>query len=148
MAALNLYDNFRLRQLRGNGGADLTTATLKCMVVTSGYTPNQNTHVFRSSVTNEVSGSNYTAGGIAFGADTITMDGSGNISVDFDDAALTWTQHASGFGNGRRVVVYVDTGSSATDLLVAYSADFGADLGNVAADLTVVLNTVLFTAAR
>lgn len=37
--------------------------TVKCMLTTSAYTPDQDTHENKGQVTNEVSGSGYTAGG-------------------------------------------------------------------------------------
>jgi hypothetical protein len=137
---LNLYDVFRKKQIGGSGGVNLTSLTVKAMIVTSTYTPNQNTHDFRDDVTNEVSGSNYTAGGNACANPVVSMDGSGNVTVDFDDPA-TWSQHASGFSNGRRVVFYIARGgASSADELIGYSADPGADFGNVAGDLTVQLS--------
>ena len=48
-----------------NGSIDLDTDTIKVMLVTSAYVPNQDTHTERSDVTNEVTGTNQgsTAGG-------------------------------------------------------------------------------------
>ena len=45
------------------GDIDFDTDTFKAMLVTSSYTPNKDTHDFRDDVTNEVSGTGYTAGG-------------------------------------------------------------------------------------
>jgi hypothetical protein len=120
------------------------------MIVTAGYTPNQNTHDFADDLgANEVSGSNYTAGGNAMANPVVALDGSGNVSVDFDDPAA-WSQHASGFSNGRRAIVYVDRGGlSSADELIGYTNDFGADKGNVDGDFSVTVNASgLFTSAR
>ena len=46
-----------------NGSIDLDTDTIKVLLVTSAYTPDQDTHTKHSDVTNEVSGTGYTAGG-------------------------------------------------------------------------------------
>jgi hypothetical protein len=147
---LNLYDIFRRKQASGTGAVDLSALTVKCMIVTGTYSPNQNTHDFADDLgANEVSGSNYTAGGNTLANPVVALDGSGNVSVDFDDPA-TWAQHASGFSNGRRAIVYVDRGGAASaDELIGYTNDFGADKGNVDGDFSVTVNASgLFTSAR
>mgnify|MGYP000402675218 CR=1 FL=1 len=47
------------------GNIDFDTDTFYGMLVTSTYTPNKDTHTKRSDVTNEVTGTGYTAGGMA-----------------------------------------------------------------------------------
>jgi len=47
---LHLYDKFRQKQASGDGSVKLTgtgPVTVKCMVVTAGYTLDQNLHDFR-----------------------------------------------------------------------------------------------------
>lgn len=147
---LNLYDVFRRKQASGNGGVNLTTVTVKLMLVTSAYTPNQNTHDFRDDLgATEVSGTGYTAGGNTLSTVTVSLDGSGNVTIDANDPAA-WAQSAGGFTNGRRAIIYVSRGgASSADELIAYSDDFGADLGNAAASLTLTLNALgLITSAR
>jgi hypothetical protein len=147
---LNLYDIFRRKQASGNGAVNLSSVTVKAMIVNGTYSPNQNTHDFRDDLgANEVSGTNYTAGGNTLANPVVALDGSGNVSVDFDDPA-TWTQHASGFSNGRRAVIYVARGgASSADELIGYTNDFGADKGNVDGDFSVTVNASgLFTSAR
>lgn len=147
---LNLYDIFRRKQLSGNGAVNLQSLTLKMMLVTGTYTPNQNTHDFRDDLgATEVSGTNYTAGGNTLATVTVNLDGSGNITIDANDPA-TWAQSASGFSNARRAIIYIARGgASSADELVAYSNDFGADLGNVAANLDITLSASgIITSAR
>jgi hypothetical protein len=147
---LNLYDIFRRKQASGTGATDLSALTVKCMVVTGSYTPNQNTHDFADDLgANEVSGDNYTAGGNACASPVVSLDGSGNVAVDFADPA-TWSQHATGFSTGRRAIFYVDRGGAASaDELIAYTDDFGADKGNVDGDFSVLINASgLYTSAR
>jgi len=147
---LNLYDIFRRKQASGTGAVDLSALTVKIQIVTSGYAVNQNTHDFADDLgANEVSGTNYTAGGNALANPVVSLDGSGNVVVDFDDPAV-WAQHAAGFSNGRRAIVYVDRGGAASaDELIGYSDDFGADKGNVDGDFSAALNASgLFTSAR
>jgi hypothetical protein len=146
----NLYDIFRRKQASGNGAVNLSSLTVKGMIVTSGYSVNQNTHDFRDDLgANEVSGTGYSAGGNTLANPVVSLDGAGLVTVDFDDPA-TWSQNAAGFSNGRRFIVYIARGGAASaDELIGYSADFGADLGNVAADLAIALNASgLFTSPR
>lgn len=96
---------------------DFDTASLKAMLVGSGYTPNYDTHEFRSDVTSEVSGTGYTSGGISLTSESITLDTTNDrLKVDADDANFG-TLTVSGITG---LVVYVDTGSSATDQLVSF----------------------------
>lgn len=148
MASWNLYDTFRKNQI-GGVGADITAGTIKIALVTSAYTVDQNLHDFWNDVSaNEVSGSNYTAGGNACASQTNTMSGAGLVTYDANDPT-TWSQHATGFSNARRAIIYKDTGVSSTSTLIAYSDDFGADKGNVAGDLSITLDAAgIFTSAR
>jgi hypothetical protein len=145
----NLYDQWR------DIAADPTRAaaiagTLKMAIVTSGYSVDQNLHDFWNDVSaSEVSGTNYTAGGNACASPTWSgPDGAGLLTYDASDPA-TWVQHASGFSNGRRAILYYDTGTPSTSRLVGYSNDFGADSGNVAGDFSVAFNAAgIYTAPR
>ena len=138
---LNLYDKFRRKQISGAGGVDLTTLTVKVMLVTSSYMPNQNADEFRADViSHEVSGAGYTAGGNTLANPVVNMDASGNISIDFDDPD-PWLQNAGGFTNARRAIFYVARGGApAADELIGYTNDFGADVGNVAGDFAIHLD--------
>ena len=147
---LNLYDIFRRKQASGVGATSLTALAVKCQIVTAGYAVNQNTHDFADDLgANEVTGTGYTAGGNLLANPVVALDGSGNVSVDFDDPA-TWAQDAAGFANGRRAIVYVDRGGAASaDELIGYTDDFGADKGNVDGDFSIAINASgLFTSAR
>lgn len=145
----NLYDQWR------DIVADPTRAaaiagTLKCSIVTASYTPNQNTDDFWDDVSAyEVSGTGYTAGGNACATPTWSgPDGSGLLTFDASDPAA-WAQNASGFSNGRRAILRYDTGTASTSRLVGYSADFGADAGNVAGDFSTAINAAgIYTAPR
>lgn len=147
---LNLYDIFRRKQASGTGAVDLSALTVKAMVVTGTYTPNQNTHDFRDDLgATEVSGTGYTAGGNTMANPVVSLDGAGLVDVDFDDPA-TWTQNGAGFSNGRRAIIYIARGgASSADELIGYTDDFGADKGNVDGDFSVAVNASgLFTSAR
>ena len=148
---LNLYDKYREGNFDGNAVNIETPGGngVKAAVVTGVYTLDQNLHDFFSDVSaNEVSGTGYTAGGNVLNTGTVTVSGAGLVTVDLADPA-TWTQNAAGFSNGRRVIIYHDTGVTTTSRLIAVSDNFGADKGNVDGDFTVTLNAAgLFTSAR
>lgn len=145
MATINKFNKFMLTQM--NGGADTTggatagaarvvdfdSDTIKAMLVTAAYVPSYTGHAVKASVTNEVTGAGYTAGGQALTGLSV-VDSNGKITFDAND--LTWAQNAAGFANARRLVIYKDTGSAATSTLIG-DIDFGADKGNVAGDLII-----------
>lgn len=99
---------------------------------TNTYTVNQDTHDFFDDVTNEVTGNNYTAGGANI--DTQTLSRSTN-TVTFDGADVVWLQHATGFSNARKFVVYRNSGAAGTSRLFSVVTADG-DVGNVTGDLT------------
>lgn len=55
------------------GGLNFAADTVKAMLCTSGYTPNPLTDQFKSSVTSEVTGTGYTAGGVTLTSKTATL---------------------------------------------------------------------------
>jgi hypothetical protein len=112
----------------GAGGS-----TIKVSGHTSVYTVNQDTNAFFSDTSNEVSGTNYTAGGATLASQTLTRSSN---TVTFDAADVVWTQNAAGFTNGRKFVVYLSTGVGTTSRLFSV-IDAGADVGNVTGDLTI-----------
>lgn len=147
---LNLYDIFRRKQASGTGAVNLSSLTVNVMIVTGGYTPNQNTHDFRDDLgATEVSGTNYVTLGKTLANPIVSLNGAGLVAIDFDDPTA-WAQSGSGFSNARRAIVFITRGgASSADELIGYSDDFGADKGNVDGDFSVALNASgLFTSAR
>lgn len=133
-----MYYSSLLGQWNGLANAvfDLDTDTMKVSAHTNTYAPNQDTHAFFSDTTNEVSGTNYTAGGATLASPTVTRS---TGTVTFDAADVVWTQNAAGFTTARKFVVYRSTGTAATSRLYSVvTAD--ADVGNVTGDLTIVWN--------
>jgi hypothetical protein len=102
---------------------DWDSATIKCSLHTATYSPLPDTHDFWDDATNEVSGTNYTTGGVALGSPTVTYDtGTDETRLDANDAVWTTATIAS----IRYAVVYEDTaGASSTDPLITYY-DLGA----------------------
>lgn len=124
------YNSFKASRLDGSA-PDLTGDTIKIMLVTSSYTPLA-THEFRSSVTNEVVGSGYTAGGQTLASKTIT----GTTTPVFDAADVTWSSSTI---TARGAVLYQDTGNAATDRLIHY-IDFGTDQISSSGNFTIQWN--------
>lgn len=120
--ASKLYGN--LMKAAFNKEVDWDSDTLKVMLLTSAYTPNQDGHDYLDDVVaNEVTGAGYTAGGQALTSKTATYDASTN-TAKFDAADVTW---ANSTITARYAVVYDDSGATnATKALVAYF-DFTTD---------------------
>lgn len=115
----------------GSGGS-----TMKLSAHTNTYSVNQDTDDFFNDVTNEVTGTNYTAGGATLASQTLTRS---TNTVTFDAADVVWSQSGAGFSNGRKFVIYLSTGTASTSRLFSViTAD--ADVGNVTGDLTVQFN--------
>jgi hypothetical protein len=105
-----------------NGGIDLDTDTIKVALVTSSYSPNIDTHDFFDDVTNEVTGTGYTAGGATLASVTLTVDTTNDRAV-FDAADTTWGTSTI---TARGAVIYKSTGTASTSPLIAY-IDFTTD---------------------
>jgi hypothetical protein len=96
--------------------------TIKVMLCTSSYVPDQDAHVYKDvSVTSEVTGTGYVAGGTALASKTNTYTAATNI-IALDAADVTW---AASTITARYAVIYDDSPASNKPLL-AY-VDFGAD---------------------
>jgi hypothetical protein len=118
----------------GNKEIDLNSDTFKVMLTTSTYTPNQDTHQYKSSVTNEVSGAGYTATGVSVGSLTMSYNTGTNV-WSFDGIDASWTGISV---TARYAVLYDSTpGTDATRPLVGY-VDFGSDVVVSGTDLAVV----------
>ena len=132
--ASGLYAITFLNALKNDLAVDLDDTTadrFKVMLVTSAYTPDFGTHDFKADVTNEVTGTGYSAGGESLTSVTLTQSG-GTITFDADD--VTW---ASSTITARGAVVYDD--SLVNDPLIAY-IDFGADKSSSAGDFVLSFN--------
>ena len=135
----NLYDTWR-DYIAEPARAAAPTGTLKVALFLTGMPVDQNLHDFYDDLvpgTNEVTGTAYTARGNAAATPAQTgPDGAGLVTFDATDPAQ-WAQNAGGFTLARRAVLYYDTAVDTTSRLVGYSADFGADVGNVAGTVDV-----------
>lgn len=119
------------------GAIDFDTDTFKAMLVTATYTPNKDTDLKRSAVTNEVTGTGYTAGGVTC-ACTVTKD-TANDKVTLQFAAVSW---ASSTITARALVYYKSRGgASSADELVAYN-DFGSNVSSFGGTFSVTASTI------
>lgn len=116
-----VYNSFKKKVIDGTN-INVTVDTIKVALCTSSYTPNIDTHVFFSDVTNEVSGSGYTAGGATITTPSVTVDTT-NDRAYFDADDTTWVSSTI---TARYAVIYKATGSAATSPLIGY-IDFAAD---------------------
>ena len=128
-----IYNNFKKKIM--DGSIDLDTDTIKVALVTSSYTPNIDTHVFFSDVTNEVTGTGYTAGGKTLTTPVVSADTTDDEGV-FDADDTTW---ATSTITARGAVIYKSTGTSSTSPLIAY-IDFGSDKISSAGNFTITWN--------
>lgn len=105
-------------------GLDSETAT-KVLMVTNTYTPDYDVHDFRDDITNEVTGTGYTAGGVVLTSTTLTVGAPAVGQLAYDAADASWT--SSTIANARAAVGYFGRGglSSADELI--FLSNFGAD---------------------
>lgn len=128
-----IYNSFKQKIM--DGSIDLDTDTIKVALVTSSYTPNQDTHEDFADVTNEVSGTGYTAGGAALASKAVTKDTTDDEGV-FDADDVTWSSSTI---TARAAIVYKDTGTPATSWLICY-IDFTSDKSSSNGDFTIQWN--------
>lgn len=120
------------------GAIDFDTDTFYAMLVTATYSPNKDTHTKRSDVSNEVSGTGYTGGGVVT-AVTVTPD-TANDRVDISFGNVSWTgatitaracviyKHRGGASSADELVAYVDFGSNVSSTNAAFAVTFSSPL--------------------
>jgi len=116
---------------------NFTADTIKVMLCTSTYVPDPDTHAYKSSVTNEVVGTGYTAGGA-----TVT----GAISLDATNnrvrLVITDPSWPTSTITARTAVLYDSTpATDATRPVIAY-LPFGADVASTNATFTLDADNV------
>ena len=132
MALAHFYDNYwtSLNAAKIN----LLSDTIKLMLSTSSYTPNRGTDQFKSSVTNEVTGTGYTAGGTTIGSMANSI--ASNVYT-ITGANASWPNATF---TARYAVLYDSTPSTdATRPLIGY-VDFQTDQSPSAGTLSVTWN--------
>ena len=116
--------------------ADISDDTFKVALVTSGYTPDKDTHEHFDDVTNEVSGTGYLAGGNTV-TGTLTLS-TANDRLTLEFASTNWT---SATITARGAVYYSSTGTASTSTLIAFN-DFGSDVAVTSGTLALAASTV------
>jgi len=116
-----------------NKEADWDTDSVKTMLTTVTYVPNQDTDKYKSNVTNEVSGTNYTATGTAISPLTSAYVG-GTNTWNLDGADATWT--TASFTCRIGVTYDATPGTDATRPLLSY-VDMGGDQTVSSANFTI-----------
>jgi len=120
-----------------SGDIDFSADTFNLLLVTSSYSANKDTHLKRSDVTNEVTGTGYTAGGEAVTCAVAKDTVNDRVVVTFGAASFT-----SSTITARAAVIYKARGGLASaDELVAY-VDFGATVSSTNATFSVSESTI------
>ena len=114
---------------------DFDTSTFKTMLVSSVPSEaNLDAWVFRSDVTNEVTGAGYTAGGVAQAFTLAALDTTNNRQdVTYTNLAPGWTGSSIAAVGA---IIYQNTGAAGTDRLLHF-VDFGGTVTSTANDFNV-----------
>jgi hypothetical protein len=116
---------------------DFDNDAFKCLLTTSAYVENKDTHTRRSDVTGEVVGTGYTSGGTA-AVVTVTKD-TVNDRIDISLGAVSW---ATATITARKAVYYKSRGgASLADEIVAV-IDFGSDVTSTAGTFSLSASTL------
>ncbi len=127
----------RMLELWARGQIDFDTDSFRRSLHGAAYAENKDTHDFFDDVTNEVSGTGYTAGGAAV-TPTVTLDVA-NDRLDIVFPTSTWP--GSTITARKSVVRKARGGAAAADELI-YVNDFGADVVSSSGTFTANADTV------
>lgn len=105
------------------GNIDVDSHAFKMLLVTSSYTADKDTHEDRADISGEVTGTNYTTGGVSVTV-SITRDNTNDrVDIDLTSQPVRFSNVTiSGIVGA---VVYKNSGTSSTDWLLCF-IDFGA----------------------
>lgn len=111
----------------GRGDFDFENDTFKAMLTTAGYVPNYDTDEYLTDVTNEITGTAYTAGGVTLTGLTWTYDTTdpANKRCVLNADAILWS--GATWTGARRLVVYKDEGGVAAVSRLLGVIDYGVD---------------------
>lgn len=139
MAVTAFWYGLTLRDQYGTTAAnrvDYATDTIKIALTTSAYAQDQDAHDFFNDVTNEITGTGYTAGGTTLAGKAVTYDtGTNEVRIDANDAAWTTATFTA-----NKAVHYKDTGTASTSHLISYVL-FGGDQTVNSANFTIQWDT-------
>lgn len=127
----------RAIELWARGNIDFDTDTFRRSLHAAAYAENKDTHDYFDDVTNEVSGTGYTAGG-AVTAVTVTLD-TANDRLDIAFGTTTWPSSTI---TARKSVIRKARGGPASADEVIYVNDFGSDVASSSGTFTANADTV------
>lgn len=125
-----------------NFGSDV----FKGMLCTVTYVFAQNTHKYKSDVTNECSGSGYTAGGVSLGTITGPTDDATTKQARFSAVNLVFA--TASISNARQCVIYDSTPSTDATRPIIAVVNFGADKDLSSGGLTIIWDATGFFATQ
>lgn len=132
-AASLIYDSFLTDVF--SAAIAVNADTVKCMLVTSSYTPNKGTHAKRSDVTNEVVGSGYSAGGVA-----CTVVGAVDTTNHWYTVTITGPSWAASTLTAHGMVLYKSRGGASSADNLYFYVDFGTDVSSSATTFSVTMS--------
>jgi hypothetical protein len=116
ITASGVYGLTEEKRMINTAGISLESETLvKGLLVQDAYTPSYDVHDFRDDITNEVSGTGYTAGGVVLTGTEVTVGSPAAGQTKWDHNDPTWP--ASTITNAMALVDYYNVGTAATDML-------------------------------
>ena len=114
----------------GEGVIDFSTDTFKIMLTTDAYAPDWDAHEFKSDVTDEITGTGYTAGGATLtGVAWTYLSGQATLAAD----SVIWTTATF---TAHYAVIYKNTGVAGTSPLLSY-VDFDANRSPAGVDFEI-----------
>jgi len=114
-----------------NKEVNFNTDTFKVLMTTNAYTIDRDAHQYLSSITNEVAGTGYTAGGVTVSPMTVTYDAV-NHRLKYTCSNPAWNPLT--VTGARRAVLYDDT--AANKPLISW-VDLGQDYNLSAANFSI-----------
>jgi hypothetical protein len=135
--------NFRnLADHLAKAAINFSTASFKCLLVSSVPSEaNLDSWINRSDVTNEVTGTGYTAGGVAVTATVGAVDTTNNrVPITFGNLSPGWT---SATITALGAVIYLSSGTSTTDKLIQF-VDFSGTVSSTNGNYSVTFTTPLY----
>lgn len=120
------------------GQLNFSTDTYKVLLTTSSFTADKDAHDFRNDVTNEVTGTGYTAGGNTVTATVSALD----TANDRQEIIMGGTTWPSSTITARNAVYYKSRGGASSADELIFINDFGSDVSTTAGTFTLNSSTL------
>lgn len=134
ITAAGFYGLTLEKMLIDTAGQSMEAETHKELLVQDAHTPDFTNHDFRNDVTNEVTGTGYTTGGVTVTGTEITIS-AGTLTFDMADTVYTTVTITDAMAG----IFYFNVGTAATDQLVLLQ-DFVTAASATAANFTIQHN--------